>query len=87
LLRGFEPYLGRKFTVMSRDPVAAGGSQITILFQGQADALFRAWVYEGRGGTGGCELRGFQKEDISKDKLAWIVARYSRLLEDPEHAM
>jgi hypothetical protein len=87
LLRGFEPYLGRKFIVMSRDPALAGGAQITILFQGKVDALFHAWVYDRGPVANRYELRGFTKAKVPKAKLEGMAVRYRKFLEDPEHAM
>ena len=56
-------------------------------FQGKADALFHAWVYDRGGGANRYELRGFKKADVPKRELARIAARYRRFLDDPEHAM
>lgn len=88
LLREVEPYLARKFIVMSRDGVLAGGSSIKILFQGKPDALFDAWVYDRGAGAGNrYELRGFKRLQVPKKELADMAARYRRFLEDAEHAM
>jgi len=87
LLRGFESYLTHKFIVLSRDPVIAGGSQVTIFFQGKSDAVFHAWVYDRGGGANRYELRGFKKANVPKDERDRMAVRYRRFLDDPEHAM
>ena len=78
LLRGFESYLTHKFIVLSRDPVIAGGSQVTIFFQGKSDAVFHAWVYDRGGGANRYELRGFKKANVPKDERDRMAVRYRR---------
>lgn len=87
LLRGFEAWLGRKFIVLSRDPALGGGAQLTILFQGKADALFSAWVYDRGEVVDRYELRSFEKVKVPKAELERMALRYRRFLQDPEHAM
>lgn len=87
LLSAATGYLGRKFIVVSRDPLLAGGTQVTILFQGRADAVFSAWVYDRKTSQDRYELRGFRRVELSEDRLDAMCTRYRRFLEDPEHAM
>lgn len=86
-VRGHEAYLGRKFIVMSRDPLQMGNTQITILFQGKADALFHALVYDRHTGPDRYDLRGFRRAELPPERVAWIAGRYRKFLEDPVHAM
>jgi hypothetical protein len=88
LVRGFQGYLPRKFIVLAREPLLVGGAQLSIMFQGKADAIFFAWVYD-RGGRGPdrYELRGFKKADVPAERVEQAAERYRRFLEDAEHAM
>lgn len=86
LVRSAEAYLSGKFTVMSRDATSAG-VYITLMFQGKADALFRAWVRVRGENAGELELGGFERINIPNDEIQRIAARYRRFLSDPEYAM
>lgn len=87
LVRGFGSYLSRKFIVLSREPLLVGGFQLSIMFQGKADAIFFAWVYDRGGGPDRFELRGFKKADLPDERVEQAAQRYRRFLKDAEHAM
>ena len=77
-------YYKSKFTVMSIDPCALGGTFLTVMFQDKPDKVFSAWVYLTPRGP---ELRSMELAKFTDDQVKDFQIQYKEMLDDKVHAM